>query len=432
MLADVQRMLAGACSLVALLLVLFPWAMKIYETSWLFREKTDPSDYDGAKDYFEGTEIPFQPMIDNPKTMMRVYFFVIPYIIATFLIGITFLLQRGASKPEARSPSAQKFAINARKVLRYPFHLPKVLVNMGFPSCLVVGEMLGIFVFLAFNWGTLHSRLYRSLGRGSKKLVYLKDTDKDMQKMPIDPYSWQAAEIWGLTMGILCILNLGWWILMPIGRRSTFLEIVGLPWDRAIKYHRWVGYYTVALSFAHGLSYVALIDHGNGNPRYDPDGVLYAQNLHASGCDEEGACDEDQKHLLRRNMYGIAAFVLCCVMTIFSVDFIRRKHFELFYYTHHLFILVIVFLCLHYKDTILYILPGLAMYMVDKMFGLLAQIDSGEVSIKQVSEDVAEVSVRINSTLSPYKSGQYVFVNFPEISKLQWHPCEWALSVASV
>ena len=40
-----------------------------------------------------------------------------------------------------------------------------------------------------------------------------------------------------------------------------------MKWERAIKYHRWVAFYSVALMFAHGACYVAVLVHGNDNPR---------------------------------------------------------------------------------------------------------------------------------------------------------------------
>ena len=80
---------------------------------------------------------------------------------------------------------------------------------------------------------------------------------------------------------------------MPVGRRSILLEAMGLSWDRAIKYHRWVGFYSVAVMFVHGMLYIAVLIYGNGNPVYDPEGVMLKHNLVPGGCRED--CDDDQR-----------------------------------------------------------------------------------------------------------------------------------------
>merc|ERR1712195_133595 len=109
-------------------------------------------------------------------------------------------------------------------------------------------------------------RVRRSLPRGSKKIHFLVDLDESVLKDPIDPISWQACEVWAKTLGVISILNLGWYLLMPIGKKSVLLEAVGVSWERAVKYHRWVGYYTVLIIVIHSIQYLFIWIHGDGNP----------------------------------------------------------------------------------------------------------------------------------------------------------------------
>jgi len=399
-----------------------PSVLKVYETSHWFREYGDPSAYDNAKDWFENPNLPFRKQIDDSKVLMRIYFFVLPYIAMVACLVLAHVLPKRLSHAVPNpTPS---------RILLRIVPLPKVFVWCGAPQSVSLGEIMGIIVFFILNLGTIGVRIRRSLPRGTRKNLYLVD-EGDVGKEEIPAVSWPAVEVWGKTLGVIAIVNLGWYLLMPIGRKSVLLEALGLSWERAIKYHRWVGFYTFAIMFAHGLLYFLVLSHGNGHPVYDPEGVMLKHNLLAWGCrgddeeseseDEEVGCDEHQKQLLWVNMFGITSLVLVLVITIFALPYFRRYHFEWFFYVHHLFVLVLFFVCLHYPGAIIYLIPGVAIYMIDKLMGLLAYKNCILAKTETVSSDVLEVSFEIDDSAG-YKAGQYVFVNVPSVSHLQWHP----------
>jgi len=405
----------------AMLLAGLPSVIKMYETSHWFREG-DPSPYDNAKDWFKNPAIPFQAYFDSPKVLMRVYFFIVPYLFSALFVAIALSIPAVKSSPDT-TVIDNRIQHPRRMIwsfLRVTLSLPSFLVHAGLPHRISVGEILGAVIFLALNIGTMAVRVRRSLPRGSKKITFLVDSDKDDSSEAIDAFSWQAFEVWAKTLGVISILNLGWYLLMPIGRKSIFLEALGMSWERAVKYHRWVGYYSVAIMVVHSLSYVGVWTHGDNHPDFDPEGQMLAQNLVPWYC-SKNECDEDQARMLRINIYGAITLVLILVMTIFSLPSIRRTRFELFYYIHHLFILVVFFVCLHYKGAIIYIIPGIAIYGVDKLMGLYSYRKAAPVATRMLSSDVLEVSFNTKPGVQ-YKAGDYVFLNVPSVSHLQWHP----------
>eukprot|EP00531_Pseudo-nitzschia_arenysensis_P006654 CAMPEP_0116136866 /NCGR_PEP_ID=MMETSP0329-20121206/11957_1 /TAXON_ID=697910 /ORGANISM="Pseudo-nitzschia arenysensis, Strain B593" /LENGTH=780 /DNA_ID=CAMNT_0003631771 /DNA_START=281 /DNA_END=2623 /DNA_ORIENTATION=+ len=394
------------------------------ETSHWFREFGDPSNYDLAKEFFNNPSIPLEAQIDSSKVLMRIYFFIVPYIASAICLVLVHALPKCLNVSDSLArPSIQS------RLLLSSLRFPKSLVGMGAPDSISVGELIGVTVFLLLNLMTLGVRVRRSLPRGTRKNLYLVD-DGDEGKRDIPAFSWPALEVWGKTLGVIAIINLGWYLLMPVGRKSVLLEALGVSWDRAIKYHRWVGFYTTFVMILHGLFYILVLIHGNGHPVYDPDGVMLKHNLFAWGCrsdddsdsEDEDECDVDQKLLLRINMYGITSLVLVVVMTIFALPYFRRKLFEWFYYIHHLFILVLFFVCLHYKGAILYLIPGVAIYTIDKLMGIYAYKNCCIAKTDMVSSDVLECSFKVDTSRYKYKAGQYVFVNVPSVSHLQWHP----------
>jgi len=400
----------------AFLFALLPSVLKMYETSHWFREG-DPSVYDNAKDWFKNPALPFQKQIDNPKVLMRVYFFILPYIAMTVMLVAAHMLPK---KRRGSKAVLTPYKSHPGRIFLRSIPLPRFLVSIGAPESVSVGEIIGVCVFLFINFLTVGVRIRRSLPRGSRKNHYLA-AGGDAGKETIDPFSMEAVEVWGKTLGVISIVNLGWYLMMPVGRKSVLLEALGMSWDRAIKYHRWVGFYSIAIMVVHSLMYVMVIIHGNGDSEYDPDGVMIKHNLLAWGCNGEDECDADQRLMLRINVYGIICMLLILVMTLFALPYFRRQKFEWFYYAHHLFVLVLVFVCLHYSGAIIYLIPGVAIYSIDKFMGLRLNQKAPVAKTELVSSDVLECNFKLGKNVQ-YKAGQYVFVNVPSVSYLEWHP----------
>ena len=210
--------------------------------------------------------------------------------------------------------------------------------------------------------------------------------------------------------------------MVPIARRSIILEVLGISWEYAIKWHRWLGAYTVVIILLHSILYFVVWFHGNSHPDYDPTGVMLKENL--ASCNIEDGCDEDQALRLRQNWYGIVSSAAALIIATTSMNFIRRRYFEIFYYAHHLFLVLLVFLCLHSASAIIYLMPGLAIYVIDKACRVMAcKLGGVTASVQVVTKDLVEVRVSLaEDQRSSYKAGQYVFLNVPSISYLQWHP----------
>ncbi|KAE8697241.1 putative ferric reduction oxidase 1 [Hibiscus syriacus] len=102
---------------------------------------------------------------------------------------------------------------------------------------------------------------------------------------------------------------------------------------------------------------------------------------------------------------------------------IRRKFFELFFYTHHLYIIFVFFFVLHVGIGYTFImLPGFYLFIIDRYLRFL----QSRCSVRLLSARVLPCNVlELNFAKShglTYNPTSIMFVNVPGISKLQWHP----------
>lgn len=109
------------------------------------------------------------------------------------------------------------------------------------------------------------------------------------------------------------------------------------------------------------------------------------------------------------------------IMCATAFNFVRRRCYEAFYYVHQLFFLLILFMAFHYDKTPLYLLPGIVMLLIDKTIGYLSYFGAVSASAKTLSADMFELKVQKDPNVNS-KAGQFVFVNVPSVSLLQWHP----------
>jgi len=191
-------------------------------------------------------------------------------------------------------------------------------------------------------------------------------------------------------------------LTIPATRNSLLVYLLGVPFERAIRFHRWLGRFTLCLAITH-----------------------FALNL----ADWKTATDINDQLKLNTNIYGLIALGILVLLFLTSFDIIRRKAFELFYYLHFLFILFWIFSFLHHEKLQIWVGASVGIYAVDKVmrlvWGTLPQKTS-DFKIKGSGKDqILQIRLKkseLANLLHLYDVGQYVFVNFPKINILEWHP----------
>ncbi|XP_073032232.1 ferric reduction oxidase 2-like [Primulina eburnea] len=204
-----------------------------------------------------------------------------------------------------------------------------------------------------------------------------------------------AALLLGLV-GNVCLA----FLFFPVARGSSILRLFGLTSESTIKYHIWLGHTTLTLFTAHGLCY-----------------VIFWANTHQIS------------EMIKWNKIGISnlageiALVSGLIMWITSFTLVRRKIFELFFYTHHLYIAFVVFFVLHVGFPYSCImLPGFYLFLIDRYLRFLqSQQKVRLVSARVLPCQAMELNFSKDPRLS-YKPSSIMFINVKSVSKLQWHP----------
>ncbi|KAJ0974443.1 hypothetical protein J5N97_016408 [Dioscorea zingiberensis] len=204
-----------------------------------------------------------------------------------------------------------------------------------------------------------------------------------------------AALRLGLIGNICCAF-----LFFPVTRMSSLLPLVGLTSEASIKYHVWLGHVVMLLFTAHGLCYI----------------ILWAATNEISEMLKWDAIGVS-------NVAGELALVSGLFMWVTTFPRIRRKVFELFFYTHQLYFLFLFFYLLHVGIAFFcLILPGVYLFLLDRYLRFLQSRRKVRlVSARLLPSDTVELnfSKSPGTTYMPLSS---VFINVPSISSLQWHP----------
>lgn len=127
-------------------------------------------------------------------------------------------------------------------------------------------------------------------------------------------------------------------------------------------------------------------------------------------------------------LYLNGTLALACGLTIYitSINYIRRKLFNLFFFAHYSFVGYFLFAYLHVPECRPFLLVGTALYALDRVLRVLW---TGAPRRTQVfvakGDNMAQVRFPKNvltQALAKHTVGQYYFVNFPGLSLHEWHP----------
>jgi predicted ferric reductase len=254
------------------------------------------------------------------------------------------------------------------------------------------------------------------------------------------------AEYWCRSMGQVATVFFAL-LLFPAARNSPVLSLLGVSWEAAIQYHRWLGTGFLLFAVVHMIAAWCWYGNHGGFPA----DVFALPQTHAH------STDNFTVPLMQWVMW-----VTIPLIGVFSLrEQIRRKSFELFLYAHHItYCLLIPSVLWHAQASWEYMFPGLIIWIVDrairafrsaKALKLMAmpvpanatpltatamaarparETEAGTRVPVVVTGAVASdygaaggmVEIRVSGDAFNFQPGQYAFVNVAEVSLFEWHP----------
>jgi NADPH oxidase 5 len=193
-------------------------------------------------------------------------------------------------------------------------------------------------------------------------------------------------------------------ILVPMMRRlltrvrSTWLGRA-LPVDDAIDFHRIVGHTLFFVGVLHAGAFLTARLVGHAHAPF----LRIIRTVHGPT--------------------GALLFVVLAVMWVFSLRFIRRsKRFELFYFTHLLYVAWLIIAILHAPSFAWWAGVPIAGFFIEQIFRLARR---GPATVIRSSQALRSGVTRLEVDRPPgftFRPGDYCFLCIPAIAKHAWHP----------
>uniref|UniRef100_A0A5B7AER1 ferric-chelate reductase (NADH) n=1 Tax=Davidia involucrata TaxID=16924 RepID=A0A5B7AER1_DAVIN len=300
-----------------------------------------------------------------------------PILIIAFL-SIAYLIISGEEElQEKKSPKFPRF-----RLWTFP-----VIVDGPF-GVVSAAELIGILLFSLYIIWAVSAYTVRNLNLLSEFQLTFKEE------------SYLMLELSGLRFGSIGLFCLAF-LFLPIARGSVLLRLIDIPFEHATKYHVWLGHLTMVIFTLHGLLYVVA---------WAMQGRLLREIL-------------EWKNIGVANLPGVISLAAGLLMWVTSLPPVRKQNFELFFYTHQLYVVFVIFLALHVGDFIFSIAAGgIFLFVLDRFLRFCqSRRTVNIISASCLPCGTVELVLSKPGNLR-YNALSFIFLQVRELSWLQWHP----------
>eukprot|EP00055_Hartaetosiga_balthica_P005449 m.15995 g.15995 ORF g.15995 m.15995 type:complete len:794 (-) comp4555_c0_seq1:259-2640(-) len=224
--------------------------------------------------------------------------------------------------------------------------------------------------------------------------------------IPADEYP--QLQIWARVIGHMTSLTLSL-LILPVARNSLWDYVFGVPYERALQYHRVLGVVAYTLLTVHMLLWYIKwgIEKTLANNLFTLDYLqITPKNIHY-----------DNFTIILNEI----SWVLVTIM-IFIALFKRRNNYKLFYYSHQFAIIFYIVALVHAWTFWYYAMGGLFLWLVDRCIRIVRRSQSTTSKDKAIHHKAGVTMLAVEKQGFKFYPGQYAWVCVPAISEYDWHP----------
>ncbi|XP_024367800.1 ferric reduction oxidase 6 [Physcomitrium patens] len=310
-------------------------------------------------------------------------------VIALAIFALLFL-ELEERYPERRCPSAKQPMLVRlyRAIWTQPILVKTPIGVVTIIDIVIIGMVL---VCTCWIWGRLTVRQFAAI-----------DAAKPKKGVPKWALKWDKLSD---TLGKALPFTIGC-LFMPVARGSPILRLIDVPFEQAVKYHRWMGYLTVLLVVVHGATY-----------------GVYAGAIHKIELLIEWP------YYGTSNLAGTISCVAAMIMGATSIPYFRSRHFNTFFSMHQLYIVFFAFYVFHVDFSEVGGAFGpIFLFFIDRFLRMVqSRRQVRGVSARILPSGLVELKIP-KQTGFKYNTLSFLYINFPGLSRLQWHPFSTASS----
>jgi len=199
--------------------------------------------------------------------------------------------------------------------------------------------------------------------------------------------------------------------------RGTFLGTY-LPIDKNIIFHRYIAWTIAMYTFVHCIAHYF---------NFNTLSTSRLEDLEVLGMKAVPTAPA----LAFSSLPGATGHIVCLIMVLMyssAIRYIRSPMFNVFWFTHHLFILFFGILCFHGASGLLekptfwmWVVGPFFLYTVERTMRIMRGNQDTILQLA-IAHPSKVLELQLKKSTFKYKPGQYLFLNCPYIAGQEWHP----------
>ncbi|KAI9339791.1 hypothetical protein DFJ73DRAFT_779220 [Zopfochytrium polystomum] len=270
--------------------------------------------------------------------------------------------------------------------------LSKSTVNLGEIIWFTLAVFTVAFAVPATNWASFYSIKEPQAASGKWEWIHV----------IFEVTAWLSGDASSVIFGLA---------LLPATKYSAVNDALGLPYSSTARVHGWIGFTTLWIVLFHVAT--GLLDEQWGTSGFL--NLLFVPKHDKSGNSPWG----NENYLF---VFGNWAAIMLILVVLTSLKVVRRNAYNVFYLSHFLVILAILFSYFHSSMSIFFTIPGIALWTIDGCIRLASRFKANNV-IAYTKEECGYRTVTVSTARAVIcKPGQFLRIAVPAVNPLEYHP----------